>query len=84
MNGLSTLYILLETIAGLLIFVVGYLAVILSIIICLVIADFIYESARLVRGGKSKSPSNSADYGASPELKGDTRRPEGVRHIFQH
>jgi hypothetical protein len=54
MNGLSTFYILLETIAALAVFVAGYLAAILALIVCCVIADFIYESACFVRAVKTR------------------------------
>jgi hypothetical protein len=44
----SSIYILFEAIAALLIFVVGYLALLLSVLACFVIAVALYRCARLL------------------------------------
>jgi hypothetical protein len=44
----SSIYILFQAIAALLIFVIGYLALLLSVLACFVIAVVIYRCARLL------------------------------------
>jgi len=44
----SSIYILFQAIAALLIFVIGYLALLLSVVACFVIAVAIYRCARLL------------------------------------
>jgi hypothetical protein len=50
MTSPATFSVMLQAIAALLLFIAWYLAVFLSIIISLVLAEFIYEGAGLVRG----------------------------------
>jgi len=78
MNLPANLYGLIETIVGLLIFVVAYLAILISIIVCLVIADLVYEGVRAY-----KKKSDSLDH-VSSEIKVNRSRSPRVRHIFQH
>jgi hypothetical protein len=78
----SILVVALQMIAALLIFVITYLAIFLSIIICLVIAEFIYEGAGLVRAYTTKS--DSSEHGVSSQVK---HRADGLsllRYIYQH
>jgi hypothetical protein len=48
---------LLQAIASLLIFIAWYLALFLSIVVCLVLAEFVYEGAELVRAYLARSGS---------------------------
>ena len=78
MNFPGTLYVLLETIAALLMFLVGYLAIFLFIILCLVIGDLTYEGVRA-----HKENTHSLDHAVSSKAKVDANR-SWVRHRFQH
>jgi hypothetical protein len=60
----------LQVIAALLIFVACYLALLLLIVICLVIAELVHEGARLGRAYTVKR--NSLDQGAASEIKANT------------
>jgi len=60
----------LQVIAALLIFVAGYLALLLLIIICFVVAELVLEGARLGRAYTVKC--NSLDHRVASEIKGNT------------
>jgi hypothetical protein len=49
MNFLTTYNSTFQVIAAFVIFIVGYIALFLSIMICLVLAHFVLESARVAR-----------------------------------
>jgi hypothetical protein len=52
----SSIYILFEAIAALLIFVIGYLALLLSVLACFVIAVLMYRCARLLWTYRTRWP----------------------------
>ncbi len=82
MTSFATFNAVLQVIAAFVIFLASYLALLLFIIIGLLIAELIYEGARLGRAYTVKC--NSLDDGVGSEIKGHTPGSRRLRHIFQH
>ncbi len=82
MTSFATFNAVLQVIAAFVIFLAGYLALLLFIIIGLLIAELIYEGARLGRAYTVKC--NSLDDGVTSEIKGNEPGSRRMRHIFQH
>ena len=78
MNLPVTLYVLFETIAALLMFLAGYLAIFLFIILCLVVGDLTYEGIRA-----HKENAHPSSHAVPPRARTDANR-SWVRHLFQH
>lgn len=82
-NFSATFFVLLETIAGVLLFIAGYVAVLFLIIICAVLADLVYEAYRLAHSDSRKGIQLDRDFAA--RSKGGRRGwSQWVRHTFQH
>jgi hypothetical protein len=67
MSSPVTFDALLQAIASLLIFIAWYLALFLSIVICLVLAEFVYEGADLVRTYLARPGSLENRFPCGPE-----------------
>jgi hypothetical protein len=78
----NTINVMLQGIAALLIYVAGYLALVLFTIISLVIAELISERANLARAYELRSV--SLDSRNLYEIEGDARRSPLLGHIFRH
>jgi len=72
----------LQVIAALLIVVALYLALLVFVIVCIVVADLVYEGARLFRDN-TEGP-NPLDAGAAYEAENDRGWLQRLRHKFQH
>jgi hypothetical protein len=72
---------MLQTIGSLLVFIAGYLALVLFTIICLVMAELISDRASVVRAYGVRSV--SIDDGVSSEVQGNTRGSNGLHRPFQ-
>lgn len=80
MIPLGALSAVLQVIASFFIIIMIYLALFLSILICLVLAECICERADMVRGYTVKS--NSVDDGIPDNVKDDERGMPAVRHPY--
>jgi hypothetical protein len=78
----SIFVVTLQVIAAVLIFVITYLAIFLSIVICLVVAECIYEGAGVLRAYTVKC--DSPEHGVSSDERRNASGPSLLRHTFQH
>ena len=80
MIPLGTLSAVLQVIATFLLTKMIYLALFLSILICLVLAEWIFQRIDVARACRVKS--NSVDDGIPDYVKGDERGMPAVRHPY--